>query len=303
MLDLSEMRGWPERDGATGSTHEEGPAREAEYAELSVAHLAERCAHAVTEWGTEKIAAVSAPLVLWKEPAAHPLVLALLLLDRYGAESFEWDPEVLRATTLRDGLQISGSNWTKVLAVHTLLSSPSPWRQWEVFHWVARGLAGLPPNFSFLEEPELGHLMVCADVMAVCDPARRTTEEVDKYVAAALRHEGHVWAPESLSFAQRALEDPKLECAKCGAIFPDDNDAKCITCGASMLKQVPFAFAVLRDECAGLFTPRRTFALEHFVDGLPESPAGNLVYELGVQWSHALHVRKQLLAQLRALAK
>ncbi len=271
------------------------------YYQPDVASFADRCARAGAEWGIDKAAAVDVTQ-LFRTVDAHPLVLMLMVLDRYGPECLSWDPEVLRATLMRENVQVSAPNWTKILGVSVLLMSPSPWRQWQVFHWVARALAGLPPNFTYMEEPEIGHCFVVADVMAICDPERHTTTEVDKFVAAVLRHHGQVFAPESLAFATRELEDPQCECGHCGACFRDDNDVKCVTCTSTELRRVPYPFAALRDECRALWAPRRDLPLEQAVDGLPEVGAGAAVYEMLLQWAHAQTVRKQLLAQLHALA-
>jgi hypothetical protein len=277
------------------------------YLAATTSGLADRCAQAVTEWGPDfdKTAAQVEPQQLYKDPDAHPLVLLLMVLDRYGPDSMDWDPEVLRVTMMRDNYQVSGASWAKLMAARVLLASPSPWRQWQVFHWVARALGGYPPNFTYLEQPELGHLFVASDLMKIVDPQRPTVLEVDKFVAATLRHEGQVWAPESLAFATRALEDPHLECQKCRALFGDDNDQRCVTCSApaTALVKVPYAHAALRDQCKALWVPRRDLPLERAVDGLGEDAAGNLVYELLLHWDHARRVRRLLLAQLHGLAR
>lgn len=296
------MMVWPSRGGAAPEAPS-APESPLTYHEPDTQSLAERCAAVAVEWGTDKTASVAEPSALYRDPDAHPLVLMLMVLDRYGPASMEWDPEVLRATMIRDSYQVSGANWAKILAVRVLLASPSPWRQWEVFCWMARALAGFPPNFTYLEQPELGHLVVCVDLMKICDPTRETGLEVDKLVAATLRHEGHVFAPEPLAFAQRELEDPQLECAQCKALFTDNNDVRCITCGATALHKVPYVFATLRDECRKLWETRHALDFERATAGLGDRPADHLLYDLLVHWTYASHIRRQLLAQLRVLMK
>lgn len=297
-MDFSTMHAWPPQLGLPFETPEP-----VVYHSCDTASLADRCARAAAEWGTDKVASAQEPQLLYKDPDAHPLVLTLMTLDRYGQDSFDWDPEVLRVTMMRDNYQVSGASWAKIMAARVLLMSPSPWRQWHVFHWIARALGGHAPNFTFMEEPEIGHLMVCADVMKVVDPGRVTLLEVDKFVAAVLRHAGQVWAPEQLGFAQYALEDPQLQCRRCAARFSDTGDQKCVTCGHDNLERLPYPHATLRDQCKALWGPRREFPLERAVDGLGKDAAGNLVYELLLHWDHAVRVRRQLLAQLRSLAR
>lgn len=288
------MHAWPVRLVA----HAGEPAEQS-YADSSLTGLAERCAGAASEWGTDKTASKVDPVLLFKDPDAHPMPLLLMTIDRYGEESFDWAPEVLRVTMIRDNIQVSGNAFTKIMAARTLALSPSPWRQWHVFHWVARALAGLPPNFSFLEQPEIGHLMVAADIMKLIDPSRPFGTEIDKFTAAALKDAGHVFAPEPLAFAQRELENPQLECGACHALFHDDNDEKCVTCGAAKLHPVPYAWAELRDKCEASFKLHKDLPIVRALDALPDDTVGNLVYQLLVQHDYCLNVRKHLLAQLR----
>ena len=279
---------------------------EHDYFEPTTEGLAARCAEAAASWGTgtsDKTAARLEPSQLYKDPEAHPLVLMLVVLDRYGAEVFDWDPEVLRVTMIRDQYQVSGANWAKLMAMRTLLMSPSPWRQWEVLHWCARALCGLAPNFTYLEEPVLSHLAATLDVMKIVDPKRDTTVEIDKFVAATFRHDGHVYAPPPLDFAQAELEERRLHCKRCGAEFPDNNDAKCIPCGSTELERVPYPWAVLREHVKKEFTTRTHLPIDRALDGLGEDPVGNLTYELLVQWDHGKRLRQKLVEQLRALSR
>lgn len=296
------VRAWPANAAAPVAHQEQPAAHVQDYHDLTVDSVASRAASSISEWGdgaAEKTAA--SKVSLWKDPDAHPVALILMLLDRYGPEYLEWDPEVLRVTLSRDASQISNTTWTKILAGRVVLNSPSPWRQWDVFAPVSRGLAGIQPNFVYLEEPDIGYLMAAVDTMKLIDPKRPTGIEVDKFVAAALKHDGNVMAPAPLDFATRELENPQLSCGKCGALHRDDNDQKCICCGSSALKKVPFEFEDLKAQCLKLWTPRIKMPLERAVDGLPQDAAGNLVYHLLVHWDYARRMRQLLLTQLRAL--
>lgn len=275
------------------------------YIPLTVAAIVERTADSLQSWGIAIPDAAATPAPrnsLWKDPAAHPVVLALLLLDRYTAECLEWDPEVLQVTLQRDGYQLSNAVWTKVQAMRVLLQAPTPWRQWDVFHYTCKGLSGVQPNVTYLEEPELGQLMLGADIMRLIDPTRAMGSAVEKFVAAALKHEGSVIAPAPLEFAERELLDPQLHCLDCSALHRDDHDVRCVSCGGSRLEPVPYEHEALRKECIALWAARHLLPIDQALEDLPETGAGNLVYHLLVHWDYARASRARLLQQLRTLA-
>lgn len=302
-MQLNDFSSWP-IVGAK-SPPEDTTVEPVAYAEATTGSLASRAVAAVQGWGGEPADKTAASAVsLWKNTEAHPVALALTLLDRYGEDCVLWEPEVLKVTLFRDGIQVSNAVWTKILAIRVVLGSPSPWRQWEVFHWVCLGLAGHPPNFTYLEQPEIRHLMLGMDVCRLIDPKREFAQEVEKFIAATLMHDGQVFAPPPLEAAQREIENPQLECGRCSALHRDDNDMKCITCGAGVLKlkKVPFEHAALRDRCVALWQARSNKEIAVAVEGLPEDSAGNLVYNLLLQWDYARHCRRQLLQQLHSIA-
>lgn len=238
---------------------------------------------------------------VWRHPSTHPLVLTLLLLEKYGQEYLEWHPDVLKLTMERDGIALSNRVWNKILASGVLLSTAGPWQQWEIFHWVCRALNGESPNFVYLDRPELGHLVVGVDIMHIIDPKKETAWDIDKFVAAVLRSEGLSYAPAPLAFAQRELEDPQIECTKCRALHRDDNDVRCVTCGGEKLTKVPYEFADLRDETKALFEARSGIPLADAVEGLPDSAAGNAVYRLLVDWDLLRSSKAQLVQQLHMI--
>lgn len=251
--------------------------------------------------GINKIAAAPNKDLIWRSADAHPLALMLLLLDKYGQEYLWWHPDVLKLTLQRDGIAISETVWNRVLAGRVVLTSPSPWRQWEVFHWVCRALNGAAPNFVYLEKPELGHLVSGWEIMRAVDRSRPTASAVDKFVAASFQDDGQVWIPPPLDFAQRELEQRKLHCTSCEAIFRDDDDIRCLSCGSDKLQKVPYPFAELAAEVRGLWTARSGLGIADAINNLPETPAGSCAYRLLVEWEYARDVRTHLVEQLRML--
>lgn len=241
------------------------------------------------------------PQNIWRRADAHPIVLLAMLLDRYGKDCLEWSADTLRESMLRDDIAMSNHTWTKVLAVRPLLTTPTPWRRWDVFHWTALGLSGTAPNFDLLEEPRLGHVVAAVHTMKILDPDREFGDEVEKYVAAALRLEGLYYAPPPLQFARRDLESPMIVCTNCHARHRDDDDVRCISCGKETLKKEPFEFAEIRDATKSLWDKIRPMPLDQGVALLGHDSVGNAVYALAINWDYARDQAKAMRAQLRML--
>lgn len=310
MIDESQWRSWPPKGSSAAAFDASSPSESYECPDISTENLVGQAVDCVREWGVlgDKTAAEETPSAtvitaesVWRSPDAHPFVLLLSMVNLYGEESVYWLPETVKTTFERGGRMLSNSSFTKIMAARTLVATPSPWRQWEVFHWVARGLSGVAPNFTFLEEPDLGDLAVCADLMRLTDRSRKTGIEVDKYVGAAFRAEGIHYAPPPLDFAQRELEQPKIQCEKCLAVHRDDNDTKCVACGSRNLTRLPYDFAASRDATKELWDARHKMPLVVAVEGLPDTAPGNAVYRLLTQWDRVNTARSQLLQQLRMI--
>lgn len=312
---------WP-RAGATSeplSVSEETEKRaEVIYSDHSLEGLLQGVVAEIPSWdaemsvGIEKYAAArfgnvneGLPVVnrqnIWRHPNAHPLALALLLGDKYSMDFLEWEPETLRRTLYKDGGQLSESSWVKILAIRTLILSPTPWRQWEQFQWLSRGLAGRAPNFVYLEQPEIGFLMAAVDSMKLVDRSRPFAEDIDKFVAVSLRDQGIMYAPPPLNFAQEELSDRRLVCRKCGTREKDDHDIKCISCGSKDLEKHAGPHEALVAGTKALFDSRKRLPLEQAVTGLPSTADGNAAYKLLVHNEYRNEVRHQLISQLRML--
>lgn len=311
---------WP-RDGAESAAPIEDQVKTASFPDTpapSIEAVIQGIAEKISVWegeiptGIEKTAALRddgsgdrLPTVttknVWRHPNAHPLTFDLLLLNRYGVEYLDWEQETLRFTLKRDNIQLSNEAWTKIQAVRVLHNSPSPWRRWEVFHWVTLGVNGKAPNFSFMEEPELGILAAAMDIMGIIDRPRETGEEVDKYVATVAMVHGHVYLPAPLDFAQRELSQPKISCKKCGTEDRDDNDVTCVGCGGTDIVRLPNPHAELYKQVSDMFRTRKSLPLEQAVDGLSDDTAGNMTYRLLTHWDYRNEMRSRLITQFRML--
>lgn len=109
---------------------------------------------------------------IFRHPDAHPIVLDLLLLKKYGIDWFLWEPETVEHLLTEDGSPISEVNFAKIQACKTLHVADSYWRQWEVFLWCTMGLNGILPDFVVMQIPTLAQCLVSVDI------ARRIRQDV-----------------------------------------------------------------------------------------------------------------------------
>jgi hypothetical protein len=187
------------------------------------------------------------------------------------------------------------------MAAICVLMSPSPWRQWDVFHYVCRGLSGETPSFQYVEEPEIGHLMAGYELMHQLDPAREPAVEIDKFVSAAFRNSGILYLPPPLDFAQKELEEAKLSCLDCGAIHRDDNDVRCVSCSSTKLKPIPYAYADRRDQLKGFYDRAKSLSFDDAMKIPVDEDLRNVAHQLLLHMEYAADVRRNTAHQLRAL--
>lgn len=277
-----------------------GPAEP--YEEPALADLVKTAAASVASL-RQSLPSMNSPTAtnIWRRADAHPVILALMLLDRYGDDVMRWRIDTLRDTLAKDGIALSNISWTKILGTRPLFTSPSAWRRWEIFHWICVALGGTAPNFEFFEMPRLASLVHGVNVMQLIDPKRTFGEEVDKFVASVLKHEGLTFVPAPLDFATRELEDPQLECKACHARHRDDQDTKCVTCGSSELLPVPYEFAAQRDAVKARWEALKGLPLVQAVERLKHDAVDNAVYTLLTEWDWAEDQKRALHQQLHSL--
>jgi hypothetical protein len=77
---------------------------------------------------------------LFQHPDAHPFVLDLALLKKYGPEWMQWEQEVLEIRILADfhTKTLSDLNADKLMAVATLHLRDDFWKDWQVFRPTCR---------------------------------------------------------------------------------------------------------------------------------------------------------------------
>lgn len=180
--------------------------------------------------GMEKVAETN----ILRHHDAHPLVLDLAVTKKLGPEWWLWEPETIR-TALQRNFQAGPTelNWNKLQAVRTVHVSPGlVFDEWECFLPVITALNNVIPDFNILQLPSPARLYAGVGMLRMLDPEENFSEEVKRFIAASLLHEGIFFAPGELSFVQWYLNQPYYECTSCGNIedLLVEHDGICDNC-------------------------------------------------------------------------
>jgi hypothetical protein len=163
---------------------------------------------------------------------AHPVVLDMLLLDKFGAEWLTWEPETIWSEIKAEfGVLPSTHVSNKVNAVKTLHVVDSPWTEWEVFNVIVEALVGNIPDFRRLQRPSPSDLIPAVHIMNRVKH-KDFSEEVGRFVAACFLDASVLYLPPPVDFAQPYAEMPRYRCTKCGNIDTDEENDMCDSCGA-----------------------------------------------------------------------
>jgi hypothetical protein len=225
---------------------------------------------------------------------AHPVALTMVLMEKFGTEWFEWEPETLQPEILTTfkATSISEHNWQKIQAVRSLTNAIGFWKEWHIFEKIVQALNNNVPRFDIAQRCTVAQLMAGVDIVG---SIRNETysDEVERYIAACSMDEGITYLPPPIDFAQTVLSEPSYLCKVCGNIDVDDLDGRC-------------------DFCTGRFADRRDPAPvkkrfnELKKDGGKirlngESPEDVQAAKLMVAYEYMQHRQQQLVEQLEEL--
>jgi len=149
---------------------------------------------------------------IFRSPDAHPLVLDMLLLQRYGHEWLGWEPEALEVILASDlNSSISDVNFAKINACKTLHLVDTFWERWEVFNWCTMALNGVTPDFHIMQVPTFAQCLVAADIANRIRDDVEYSAEVKHFMAAVLRHDGLLLSQAPIELPHAEIEDVNLK--------------------------------------------------------------------------------------------
>jgi hypothetical protein len=147
---------------------------------------------------------------LFQHPDAHPLILDLLLLQKYGPAWLEWEVETLQWRIPQDfrTSSVSDLNLSKIQAVKTLHLVDTFWKNWEVFVWCVMPLNGNFPDFGIMQVPDVAQCMVAVDIANKIREDVTWSEEIKHYLPVVYQHNGIFCTIPPLDFVE--IDKPSL---------------------------------------------------------------------------------------------
>ena len=141
---------------------------------------------------------------VFRHPESHPLVLDLLMIDKYGMDWLGWEAETIERNIPGDfGVdRISDLNLSKLQAMRTLHLVDSFWERWEVFVWCAMPLNAVFPDFQVMQVPTVLQCMVAADIAKRVRSDTQWSHELLSYLAVVHRHDGILVPQSPLGFVE-----------------------------------------------------------------------------------------------------
>lgn len=172
---------------------------------------------------------------------SHPLLMDMLLLEKYGLDWLTWEPETLWDAISEDfKTTVSTNNASMIQAAKTCHLVETPWVAWEIFVPVCQAFNNNIPNFRTFFKPTIPQTMFAVEVMNSIDD-RKFSEELERFVAAVFLDASVFYLPPPVDFAQKMAMQIEYRCSRCGRVDLDDDNLMCDSCGApqSALKTIP----------------------------------------------------------------
>ena len=154
-------------------------------------------------WRATKIASTRECLL---DSGSNPIECVAGMLEGYGRDWLEWEPETLWETIRKDyGTYPNDEAKNKLMAAKTIMANDYFWQEWEVFEKACSAFNDRIPTFSSMEELSVAEMAWGVQVASKLKD-RTFGNEVQAYVASRAHEEGYVLLPEVLKFAQRYLD-------------------------------------------------------------------------------------------------
>lgn len=139
---------------------------------------------------------------LFRNVDAHPIVLDLALLQRYGMDWLRWEYETMltRVTQDFDTPTVSDVNMEKLQACKALHLVDDFWSKWEVFNACVAALNGSFADFQRLQVHTVPECMLAVDIARRVRTDVEWSSEVKAFLSTVHKHDGMLVPTPPLEF-------------------------------------------------------------------------------------------------------
>lgn len=172
--------------------------------------------------GQEKVSNVTA-INLFRNPEAHPIVLDLALLSKYGIDWLDWETETLELRIPQDfkTSSISDLNLEKLQACRTLHLVDSYWQRWEIFLPCTLALSGTVPDFRVMQIPTVAQCLISTYCASKIRDDVPFSDEIAIYVGVVHRYDEILCPQPPLDFAKVDSEGLPVDCEEISRLWPE----------------------------------------------------------------------------------
>jgi hypothetical protein len=160
---------------------------------------------------------------IFQHPDAHPYVLDLLLLRKYGPDWMEWEPETVRLHIEHDfpTKGVSDLAMSKLNAMKTLHYVGMYWTNWEVFLACTMPLNNLFPDFVHMQVPTVAQCAISVETANRVRDDVQWSDELKAYLATVCKFDGIFCPPEPLDFVTVDASEYIVDCEEVRKLWPD----------------------------------------------------------------------------------
>jgi len=158
---------------------------------------------------------------LFRHPEAHPLVLDMALLQRYGPDWLTWEADTIEYRIEEDErYEMSAINLSKLEAVRTMHMVDSFWEQWEVFVWCTMPMNGTFPDFDVMQVPTVFQCMNAVHTSTRIRTDVAWSSEVKEFLTQVHRHDEVLVPQNPLEFVELDLEGYPVNVERIRSLWP-----------------------------------------------------------------------------------
>jgi hypothetical protein len=197
-----------------------------------------------------------------EDPTALGTILLIILVDQWGTEFFDWEPETLQRQAMDDfGANIPTHNRDKIWALVTYLTQSRFFSDLDLFIHICNALSGSGADFQSYDPAMVQEIAWCLAETQLLEPPDTNevlSPEIQFYIDAQLKEEGFTQPPRLL---RAYASDPEPESTVDETLAIDEIDTKSFWDSQAMKREAVDLY--VRNQLYRLFQELSALPLVH----------------------------------------